>query len=335
VLLQHPQERRQKHQSDLFLLRTLSDVSVVVGRRLGAPAAEPGEAGGAGLLRLPVDRSSRSILRQKGVVRRSLEGEPPGELPSCTGAAAPDETCQGSAEEERVELDLSRAVLLWPADDAIQDLRNLWEPGASPSSSPTPRLRFDTIVALDATWQYAREMSRGCAALASLQKVQLTGQTGRDLPRPGFLVRKPERLPGDVQGYCTAEAVALFLDQVESSGPQAAPPPPHGRQPEQDTSSIMRKLRIQEPLVCAGGPGCDESAEQTVLPPLSPGSVGTYKGGRFYEAVMRPLRLYVRLQLGHAQQVRHRVDRPGYDPGMIADFAAGGRPGQAGSPDGG
>eukprot|EP00959_Pyramimonas_sp_CCMP1952_P240237 5020174-Pyramimonas_sp.AAC.1 len=32
-----------------------------------------------------------------------------------------------------------------------------------------PRLRFDTIVALDATWQYAREMSRGCAASLRLR----------------------------------------------------------------------------------------------------------------------------------------------------------------------
>ncbi|CAK0812744.1 unnamed protein product [Prorocentrum cordatum] len=280
VLLQHPQERRQKHQSDLFLLRTLSDVSVVVGRR--------GESGAGPL------QGCAAVARGR---RHPRPAEPLG------ARCQPGDLLAHAALEIRHDRRSGRHVAVRPGN--VERLRGL-------ADSPL------------------------CRRSVAHARCSSPARRGEICPGRGSWCASPSACQGTFKATAPPRRWRCSWTRWRAQGPKRR----HLRRTADslsrtDTSSIMRKLRIQEPLVCAGGPGCDESAEQTVLPPLSPGSVGTYKGGRFYEAVMRPLRLYVRLQLGHAQQVRHRVDRPGYDPGMIADFAAGGRPGQAGSPDGG
>lgn len=173
LLLRHPKERRQKHQSAWLLERCLAGVRRYEARRL--PDSPP-----AGL--------------------EFLYDEP--------------QSC----------------LLVFPAAGA-KPLRDVLDADVR------------HLVFVDATWRFAKEMVTASGPLASLRCVILTPPAGT---RPAFVVRKPlllgplcnaaagqcaeetggiphEHVPGvgtadgeeEHWGFCTAEAVALAVDEVQ------------------------------------------------------------------------------------------------------------------------
>lgn len=170
LLLQHPLERKETHQSAPFLLRTLRNINIIHGRRLvNSPSSLEDD--------IRIAQSS-NVLAQRRF--------------SC-------EISADTSEKKLSNLDPSRLLLLWPGENSME------------AKDVNPE-DFDYIVAIDATWKYAAEMVKNCNTLSQLQKVQL-GKSCSGFPKPQFLVRKPEKI-GEVQGFSTAEAVALLLDQL-------------------------------------------------------------------------------------------------------------------------
>lgn len=210
VLLQHPQEKKQKHKSDQFLLRTLRGVTVVIGRKLASRSAD--EETTSAPITLPVAADSGAVLREqfRGMAQVRAEAPVTSEKPQFAA--------------KTVAFDPARTLLLWPAEDAVEP-KDAVMPAAAESA---PAAQYDTVIAIDATWKYAREMVKGCPILSAMKKVQLDTSAASFLPKPAFLVRKPEKLgqgadEEDVFGFCTAEAVAVFLDQLDQTETPAAP----------------------------------------------------------------------------------------------------------------
>lgn len=188
LLLQHPQEKKQKHQSDFFLLRCLESVYTAEGRELGSTSACP-PIPPKKEIRVKWKKHSDSIWREKNGIDE---------------ITAPRD----------LELDPKRCRLLFPSDDSTI------ERGEEPEMSDKGFGQKLTLIAIDATWTYAREMVQRCPDLRTMQRVQLSAGTVKAHP-PAFVIRKPQEVKvktksdkqETIQGYSTAEAVALYLDQ--------------------------------------------------------------------------------------------------------------------------
>jgi len=294
VLLQHPQERKQRHRSDYFLLRCLADVHVISGRRLQVADEE-----------MDVDDRLVFDVLTPGYLSSNL----------LFARKAVDQMVPVVGHEQKapqtLQIDVRRTLVLFPSDGATCDVRELVGSlagldvqGAEQDCAQLPPcsdsgLGYDTLIAIDATWQFAKEMVKSCPILQKLRHVKLDvrkdpqadAHQGDDGCEPSgafsvagrryeteFVIRKPEAVvlaSGDrILGFSTAEAVAIFLSEVAAELDQ-----PH-------RAAVATSSTAHHPI---------------------------------YDAVVAPLRQYVQFQLEFmGDNAKHRTDRPNYDPDLYS-----------------
>lgn len=220
VLLQHPQERKQKHQSAPFLLHTLQNVHVVVGRKLPEPS-------GAGSIELTASSNSSKMLQEKGV------------LPAGSSST-------------KLELDPARTLLLWPGEDAVGAV----EVGANSNDFDTV-LAIDATWKYAAEMAKSCPVLRG---LRKVKLGGLGGGSGAPVPaflvRKPEKIGSSKNGGGEDEeptvGYSTAEAVAVLLDQIAS----ARSTKKEGTPPEKsfyDVVAAPLKLYVELQLRHTGG----------------------------------------------------------------------------------
>lgn len=186
VILQHPQEKKQKSQTAWILPHCFEDVHTVVCRKLPAPSG-----------------TGNVITLQPT-----------------------SDTCAAGSTSESLGLNLDECSLLFPEDNTKTTTHHRTgaqtsneEPRPAGKSAdvcaPVVSGRRHTLLVVDATWKYAAEMVKNCSVLRSLPRVAL--EKTNDLPKPVFVVRKPFELDDGNVGFSTSEAVAHWLDECEKN----------------------------------------------------------------------------------------------------------------------
>ena len=289
ILLQHPQERKQKHQSAQFLLKTLKNVHLVRGKKLAYSDAT--------LVGSCSDGSSVTTADDDGT-KSSVS--------------------TSDADNNQLHLDLTRTAVLFPAEGA-QTAKELHERNS----------KIDTVIALDATWTLAKQMYRDCPVLSKMRTVTLDCLSlppPRFLVRKPERI-KPEKRKvestlenvkdsgvkssTEIDGSTKIDDSSTNIDDSNKSDINSTGP---SENLGHSTADLGHSTAEAVAIFLDQFKSAQKSAKDTVMKPQKSDTV-------IYDAVMKPLNRYVELQMAFTNgNEKHRTDRKDYVPNMYAEL---------------